>query len=278
MKYAWMIVPAAAGALVLGGCLQPDQAAGPKKNELTYGALSGLNWTQLPGAAKDIAASAGGRIWRIDTGSGDQAIEYYDINSSTPAWLTSGATGAGVRVEVENDSTVWVVNSSGDLWRGDASGYNWTQFNDLTGGGSVTIVDVGAGGGQLWALGGSSDGTYGYHVYKLNRTSNTWDEFTTASANRISVDNSGNAWLVNIPGQVFKYNSGAWNQIGTTNAYGIGAGPDGQVWISDKNGSIYKWTGSAWDLCDNGLAVEIDHGNGFTLVTNSSNQIWMGTP
>jgi hypothetical protein len=283
MKFAWMIVPAAAGALVLGGCLQPDQTAGPQKNELTYGALSNLTWTQLPGSAKEIAASGSGRIWRIDAGSGDRAIEYYDMNSPNPAWLTAGQTGAGVRVEVEDDGTVWVVNSAGNLWRADSNGYGWTQFNNLYPSGTVTIADIGAGGGQLWALGGSYDGTFGYQVFKFDRVTQKWELSSAARGYRITVDNQGNPWVVNLNGQVFELVSSTWTQRGTTGspyAYGIGAGPDGQVWITGPVGvgTIYKWTGSAWDLCNNLQGVEIDRGNGFTLVTNSSNQIWKGTP
>lgn len=279
MKFAWMIVPAAASALVLGGCFQSEQPVGPKQNELTYGALSGLYWSQLPGTAKEIAASSSGRIWKINTGSGNQGIQYLDLNSPNPTWTNSQGGGVGVRVEVENDGHVWVVNTAGDLWRGDINGNYWTKFNNLASGGTTPMYDVGAGGGKVWALGGSWDPTFGYQVFVFNSISNTWNLYGNARAYRLTVDNNGNAWVVNLQGTVFQFTNGTWTQRGTTVAYGIGAGPDGQVWITGPVGigKIYKWTGSTWDLCDNGLGVEIDRGNGFTLVTNSSNQIWMGT-
>jgi hypothetical protein len=266
----------------LGGCFGPEQTAGPQKTELKYGALSGLNWTQLPGTGKEIAASAAGRIWKINAGSGDQGIQYLDLNTPNPTWTNSQGPGVGMRVEVEDDGHVWVVNTAGDLWRADANGWGWTKLNSLAGGGTITIVDVGAGGGQIWALGGTSDGTYGYHVFQLNRANNTWWEWDNARAYRITVDNQGNPWVVNLKGQVFQLN-GIWVQRGNTGspyAYDIGAGPDGQVWITGPVGvgTIYKWIGSNWERCDTGLGVEIDRGTSFTLVTNSSNQIWKGTP
>lgn len=104
----------------------------------------------------------------------------------------------------------------------------------------------------------------------------------------ITVDNQGNPWVVNVEGRVFQKINGTWIQRGTTGnplATRVSAGPDGQIWIIGSSPwtpytfeSIYKWTGSTWDWCDNGLGVEIERGNGFTLVVNSSGQIWKGTP
>ncbi len=274
-KQVWLIPLVAVGSLFLGGCLQPEQTTGPQKNDLSYGALSGLNWTQLPGTGKEIAVSSSGRIWKINAGSGDQKVQYWD--PSTSAWIQP-SIGSGVRIEVENGGSVWAVNSLGDAWKADVNGNNWVKYNTQDPSGTITIRDIGAGGNnQVWAVGGSYDATYGYEVFNL--VNGKWWS-SAARAMRVTVDKNGAPWVINLQSDVFQLTGGNWVKRGTIKAYGIGAGPDGQVWISGPipSSRIYKWTGSTWDLCDNGLATEIDRGNGFTIAINSANQIWKGTP
>ncbi len=278
MKKQVLLIPiVTVGSLLFGGCLQSEQTVGPQKNELSYGAMSGLNWVQLPGAGKEIAASSASKIWRIDAGPGDQAVQYYDLSSPSPAWTPSASIGRGVRVEVENNGNVWVVNSAGNAFKANSVGMNWVLYNAFSNAfGTATIQDIGAGNGQVWAVGGVFDRTYGYEVLQL--VNGLWKVSSGAFGMRITVDNGGNPWIINGQNDIYQLTGGSWIKRGSIKAYGIGAGPDGQVWITEGSSKIYKWTGSTWDLCDNGLATEIDRGNGFTIAINSAGNIWKGTP
>jgi hypothetical protein len=277
MKFAWMMPVAAAGSLILGGCFQSEPASGPAQNELSYGAQTSVTWTKLPGSGKEVAASAAGRIWKIEIGSGNKSIWYYDMTAANPVWTQSVQVGSGMRIEVEDNGSPWVVNTAGDAWRGSAVGSGWTKYNTLSTGGTVIMFEIGAGGGQVWGLGGSynySDG--GYQVFKL--VNGKWELSSAARGYTITVDNAGRPWVINTTPNIYQFYNNAWVMRGTMGATFIGAGPDGQVWITVGSQKIYKWTGSAWDLCDPGLGIQIDRGNGFTVVANSQEQIWIGKP
>jgi hypothetical protein len=236
-----------------------------------------LNWTQLPGTAKEVAAGYRYRIWKVESGSGDQGISYWDVGKSS-VWINASQARSGVRIESDTSGNVWLVNSVGEAWKGNSTGGSWTQYNTLATGGTTTIVDIGAGGTQIWAVGGTYDVNSGYQVFHL--VSGKWVLDGTARGMRVTVDRLGNPWMIDLQNDVYQLTGGACVQRGTVKAYGIGAGLDGQVWISEALGSsrIYKWTGSAWDLCDNGQATELDQSFGFTATVNPSNQIWVGKP
>lgn len=273
--------------LSLIGCDSSQDVIGHRDEKLSYGALAGLLWTQQPGTAKEIAAGNNGRIWKIAAGSGDQDIAYLDLSATSPTWMPAVQPKKGIRIEVEYDGTVWVVNSLGEAWHGDANGANWTKMNQSVNG-TIPIIDIGQGFGYVWAVGGTTDQATGYEVFTLVRWNDGSQSWVSQGirAMRVTADETGYAWVVDMQGRVFHLEryphkfTAHWVQKGTTPGYNIGAGQDGQVWMTGPAGTgrIYKWTGSAWDLCDNGLGVEIDRGNGFTLVVNTQGQIWKGTP
>jgi hypothetical protein len=134
----------------------------------------------------------------------------------------------------------------------------------------ITGQDIGVGkGGVVWAT--ASNGA----IYRWNGTS--W-ETVPGGADRIAVDPDGTAWVVNNPGQIYKYNSlsGSWD-IKPGLATDIGVGADGSVWVIGRNPvpggyDIYKWNGSNWTMVPGGaVRIAVDPTGKAWVVNNSGN-------
>lgn len=118
-------------------------------------------------------------------------------------------------------------------------------------------------------------------------------------AQAVAVDTSGNKWVIDASGNIWKKSSGgAWAQM-PMSAQDIAAGSDGSVWIigppsGSANGTIYKWNGTTWTSYPGGaLHIAVDstgapwvvtatgtiykwNGSGFSGVTGSAQDIAAG--
>lgn len=284
MKTSWALPTLAFGSIFLAACFQSDPVSEPVKNELTYGALSGLNWTRLGRPAADIGVGAGSVIWRVDSNSvnGEGNLAYRDLSVSGGTWTNANARAS--RIEVDDQGLPWRIRSTGEAYRGSATGSPWIQYNLTSTGASIKVRDIGVRGICVWAIAGETADANGYGVYRLDN--GKWVVDTRIKATRITVDSYGRPWVATKSGLVYLLTGGAWQQKGSgVAAIAIGAGPDGQVWINEATvapeiygGKIWKWTASGWDLCDNGVSIEIDRGNGYVIAINKASDIWMGVP
>jgi hypothetical protein len=112
---------------------------------------TGSGWTQIPGSGTAIAVDRGGSLWVVnsvgevwqyagsswtkrktsgaaDVGCGaDGTVAIIGTDQSIKTWAGSGwssVSGLGVRIAVNNNGDLWVVNASGEVWqRASAS---WT--------------------------------------------------------------------------------------------------------------------------------------------------------
>ena len=160
---------------------------------------SGNSWQPVPGCAKKIAAG-GGKVWVLGCASGGNGG--YQIFT----WNGSGwdlIPGAAVDLAVDSRNTVWAVNAQGEIYR---------YANSRRGGYSVTIGNswkqvagcakkIAIGGDKVWLLGCANNGSAGYEIF--SRNGSNWD-LVPGAAVEIAVDATGNPWIVNANGTIFR--------------------------------------------------------------------------
>jgi hypothetical protein len=165
--------------------------------------------------------------------------------------------------------------------RAAAQAVQWTRIPGAA-------FDIGANGGKVWAI-GANPLPGGYGIYRWNgRTSGAaWDN-VPGSATDITVDDSGNPWVVTAQGTVFEWLGGRFEGV-AGRASDIGAG-GGQVYVIGTNASpggygIYRYAGGGrWTQLPGGavrIAVDRtgapwvvnDQGNIFVLKGNSWEQV-----
>jgi len=223
-------------------------------------ASAGKTWTQLPGAAMDVAASANA-LWVIGTNqvAGGYGLHRWDGKTFVPA------SGGAVRIDVNAQGNPWVVNDKDEIFRW--TGSTWTLLP-----GKAKDIGIGAN-GAAWVI-GANKVPGGYGIYRW--TGSTWTS-VPGGALRIDVDPQGTAWIVNDAGSIFRWN-GSTFVVTPGKARDIGIGPEGSVFVAGDNGTIHKWNGSTWIMRDGNLN-EISVGpNGVPVGVNASKQIWMGYP
>ena len=160
----------------------------------------------------------------------------------------------------------WVVNSNGNIFRGD--GRSWQQL-------SGAALDIGVGAeGSAWVI-GTNTVPGGFGIWRLVR--NDWVQ-VDGGAVRITVDGRGEPWVVNSEGRIYQRRGNAWREL-PGRATDIGAGGNGEVWVigtdsAPGGSSIYRWTGTEWARID-GAAVRIAVGpDGNPWVVNSDGRIY----
>jgi hypothetical protein len=216
--------------------------------------------------ALDVGCGGGraNRVWAI---SKDFASSYgngiYWWNGV--AWTQT--SGAGIKIDCDNIGNAWVVNSNNQLFK--YSSNTWTEQ-------TKKAIDVGCGGGKVWLISTEpSDG--GFMIYRLDGTS--WVPAWGAGVS-IDCDYSGNAWVINSYGQLFKYTSvGTW-VAQSKKARDVGCGEDGSVWIVSTESApsggylLYKLSGTSWVLQSGaGVSISVD-GRGKPWVVNSLGEIY----
>lgn len=137
--------------------------------------------------------------------------------------------------------------------------------------------DVGVGAnGTAWVIGTNSV-PGGYDIWRRNSTG--WTNIP-GGAERIAVDPSGNAWIVNNSQTIFRYDGSKWVVV-NGQARDVGIGANGTVWVIGNGAEpggygIWRTTnqGANWTKVP-GAAVRITvDATGNAWVINSSNTIF----
>jgi hypothetical protein len=113
---------------------------------------------------------------------------------------------------------------------------------------------------HVWAI-----GFFDSHVYKRNGTA--WDAAGEVGE-RIAVDGSGNAWVVQANGTIRFRNpqSPDWGTWPGT-ARDIAIAPNGSIWRAGTNGVVYQWSGASWTNRGGSDVKRID--------VDSANLVWV---
>jgi len=127
----------------------------------TLSDIQGLNWTQLPGAATQVAASADGSIWVLSTDpSGpDKYIWHYSGGSWT------NISGLASQIAVAPNGTLYAINSGGGTFT--YSGGLWTAL----GGGAAALTAAADGSTYVLSNGGGGPDRAIWH-----NVSGTWSQ------------------------------------------------------------------------------------------------------
>jgi hypothetical protein len=218
---------------------------------------------QLPGSARDVGAGAGGSLWVIGTNkvNGGNGIYRWTGSDWTPV------DGGAVRIAVDRSGNPWVVNNAGNIYR-------WVNgaFQQLPG----SAKDIGTGADGSVFVVGTNPVFGGYGIYRW--AGSDWTR-VDGGAVRIAVDRSGNPWVVNDAGNIYRRVNGAFQQL-PGSAKDIGTGADGSVFVVGTNPvfggyGIYRWAGSDWTPVDGG-AVAISVGApGQVAVVNDAGNIYL---
>ena len=139
--------------------------------------------------------------------------------------------------------------------------------------------DIGVGGdGSVWIIGTNPGGTkHNFGIHKW--TGSNWQGIEGGGI-RIDVDQSGNPWIVNSNGEIFRRVNDNWEHLPGF-AKDIGVGGDGSVWIIGTNPrgtahdfGIHKWTGSNWQGIEGGgVRIDVDQ-SGNPWIVNSNGEIF----
>jgi hypothetical protein len=168
-------------------------------------AIMPLGFTQIPGAASQVAASPDGSAWVLGNSgpaNGDQGI-YHLVNGTFV-----NVQGAARRIAVGPDNIPWVLNSAGGIYH-LVNGV----FTGIAGG--ARELSVGSD-GSLYVISNAPPGPYGSGIYHY--VNGTWTQLagagvTVAAAidpNSYSSLNitPGGFYVTNAGGGIFYYNPG----------------------------------------------------------------------
>ena len=243
-----------------------DSNASESERVLSGGpSFAPASWTVLPGDANDIA-HGGGMTWIISRVPvpGGYAIFYW--TGSTWQYISGGA----VRIAVGPDGNPWVVNDAGHIFRYNRWSGQWTVLPGLAH--DITV----AANGQAWIISRAATGG-GFTPFYW--TGSNWN-YITGGGVRIAADPSGNPWIVNDAGNIFRYDVGSrtWRYFA---GYGrdLGIGSNGALWLigaDNVNGgsSIHFWNGGGFQRVDGaGTNITVD-GSGRPWIVNSYGKLF----
>jgi hypothetical protein len=149
---------------------------------------NGSGWQDIQtGGALDIGVGAdgSGSVWII--GANPIGSVWLYNPSVDGHWINAQLQGA-TRVDVGTNGQPYVVKSDGTIWHyigtRDGSHIEWVEVVR-----SLRAKDIGVGGPSLWAVGQDNS------VHRWSAETNDWQR-TNGQAYEISVDQYGNAWVV----------------------------------------------------------------------------------
>jgi hypothetical protein len=148
----------------------------------------------------------------------------------------------------------------------------WTMYP-----GAANDLSVGAN-GATWIV-GTNLVTGGFGIF--NWTASGWSS-VAGGAVRIAVDPSGQPWVLNSGGEIWRRSAGGGWQMLPGAGSDIGIGADGSVWLTGTNAGpggygIFRWNGSGWSAVGGG-AVRISVGaKGAAWVVNDGGYIFEWT-
>jgi hypothetical protein len=224
-------------------------------------------WHQVPGSAKDIGAGADGSVWIIGTNPSATPDDFGAHMWTGKDWR--GVEGGGVRIDVDPSGNPWMVNSKGEIFR--RANDTWQRMP-----GFAKDVGVGAN-GSIWIIGTNPTATpddFGAHMW----TGKDWRGVEGGGV-RIDVDPSGNPWMVNSKGEVFRRANDTWQRVPGF-AKDVGVGADGSVWIigthpsgTAANFGVHKWNGKEWQGVEGGgVQISADKA-GMPWIVNATDNI-----
>ncbi len=143
--------------------------------------------------------------------------------------------GRGTRIDVGPADQLWVVNSSGHLYKSVENG--WERVH-------VSTSDVGVGAnGHVWII-NRTPVPGGFQVERL--VNGKW-KIVSGGAIRIDVGPQGYPWIVNNVGDTFRWNGGGWIKAKCC-ATDIAVGRDGNVYVTGidykNNSQPYEFSNS----------------------------------
>ncbi|MHB8148219.1 MAG: tectonin domain-containing protein, partial [Vulcanimicrobiaceae bacterium] len=163
--------------------------------------ITGPNWTEIPGAATQVAAAADGSIWVLSTApSGPDKYIWHYVSGT---W--TNIAGLASQIAVAPDGTLYAINSGGGTYA--YSGGSWTAL----------------GGGASWIT-TAADGS----IYVLSNGG-------TAGSDQAIWHNVGGAWS-QVPGSGTAL--AGWFDTGSYTLPGGTVAPSG-LYIVNSRGAIY---------------------------------------
>jgi hypothetical protein len=175
------------------------------------------------------------------------------------ALLPGGALSIGVNVGSATQQGLWVTNTLGQIWTHEFLS-PWIHVpgcaHDIDGWAPPSF--------SVWAI-GCNRVPGGFGIYKQNSSGTGWVQEPGGGAVSISVDPSGNAWVTQDAGQIYRWNGSGWIRVpGCAHDVDVGAG--GSVWVIGCNPvpggyGIYHWNGTGWDPQPGGaVRIGVDPG------------------
>lgn len=152
---------------------------------------NGADWTQMPGAATDIAA-AGGEVFVTGTDRVGGGYSIHRWSRRRRAW--ERIDGGAVRVAVDRSGRPWVVNDQGQIF--SRSRGEWTRHTGAA-------RDIGSGGGQVYVIGTNAVGG-GYGIFRYTGAGPSDWLALQGGGVRIAADHLGQPWVVNSEGGIFR--------------------------------------------------------------------------
>jgi len=212
--------------------------------------IQGLNWTQIPGAATQVAAQPDGSLWALspDPAGPDKHIWHYAGGTWT------NVSGLASHIAVAPDGTLYAVNSGGGTYAYSAG--VWTPL----GGGAQAVTAAADGSVYVLSNGGSGPDRAIWHEVNGTWTqvagsgvalASSWDTHTYSTAGGTFV--GGGLYVVNSAGAIWYENpDGSFAGL-PGRASAIAATTSGGVFVlgypSDPSGNAiyyYDLGGSAW--------------------------------
>jgi Streptogramin lyase len=135
--------------------------------------------------------------------------------------------------------------------------------------------DVGIGAdGTVWIIGTNPVGN-SHDIWRRNATG--WTNIP-GGAERIAVDPSGNAWIVNATQQIYRYDGAKFVQTSGL-ARDVGVGANGTVWVIGTNAvqggyGIWRSTdkGASWtSIPGGGVRISVDPAGNAWMINNTGN-------
>ena len=146
-------------------------------------------WQEHPGPpASDIDVGADGSVWILGLEAVEGGQDIYTLRDGTWTQVPGGAE----RLAVDPTGQPWIATSTGAIYQRAAG--EWQRRPGI-----ARDIDVGAD-GSVWVV-GTNTAVGGFAVYEW--TGSTW-RLVSGGADRIASDPAGQAWVVNLPGEVYR--------------------------------------------------------------------------
>ncbi|MHB8147439.1 MAG: virginiamycin B lyase family protein [Vulcanimicrobiaceae bacterium] len=239
--------------------------------------IKGLNWTQIPGAASQVAVAPDGSIWALSTQP--SGSDKYIWNYAGGTW--TNIAGLASQLAVGPNGILYAINSGGGTYAYD--GINWTAL----GGGASGIAA--AADGSIYVL---SNGGAGPDRAIWHNVNGTWSQvpgsgvslegsFDTSSyVTPGGTVSAGGLYIVNSQGSIYYENPGGGFAQLPANASALAPATVGGVFAlgypANAGGNTiyyYNLTTPGWST-QSGAGVSMSSGAGELYVVGASGAIY----